>query len=104
MAGLLIFGGMLAIVIVIAIFAARADKKRTETLRNVIVPQLGLQYAHTDETGILSGFGGFNLFTHGRSPVIRNIAYGRIDDVEVILFDYQYTTGSGKNKATIRQT
>jgi hypothetical protein len=104
MIGPLIFGGIVAIAIVIAILSSRADKKRTETLRTVTAPQLGLEFVHTDETGIQSGFTGFNLFTHGRSPVIRNIAYGRIDDVEVILFDYQYTTGSGKNKATIRQT
>jgi hypothetical protein len=96
--------GLLTVVIVIGVFSARADARRTETLRTVTAPQLGLDFVHTDETGIQSGFDGFQLFSQGRSPLIRNIAYGRRDDVEVILFDYRYTTGSGKNKTTHHQT
>src|SRR5262245_58843121 len=104
MVPLLIFLGFLTVVIVIAIISGRIDSKRTETIRTVTAPQLGLDFVHTDETGIQSGFAGFNLFSQGRSPLIRNIAYGRIDDVEVMLFDYRYTTGSGKHKHTHHQT
>ena len=104
MTGLLIFGGMVAVVIVGVALSARMDSKRTETLRTVTAPQLGLEFVHTDETGIQSGFTGFNLFNQGHARVIRNIAYGRLSDVEVILFDYRFTTGSGKNKTTQHQT
>ncbi len=98
-----IVAAFIALFILLGFVAHRMEKKRTEALR-AIASGMGLQFADTDETGLQSGFRGFNLFEHGSSQAIRNIAYGRVGDAEVMLFDYAYTTGSGKNRSTHHQT
>jgi hypothetical protein len=103
MAGPLLFCAFVGLVVVAIVYNNIYEKKQTETLR-AIAAQLGLDFAAIDATGLQAGFAGFNLFEHGRSKTIRNIAYGRIDDAEVMMFEYSYTTGSGKNRHTRTQT
>lgn len=104
MAGFFVFLGFVGVVSVFAVIGHKLEKRRRETLR-VTAAQLGLEFAETDDTGLQSGFIGFNLFSHGRGKTIKNIAYGRVDgDVEVMIFDYSYTSGTGKNKHTYSQT
>jgi hypothetical protein len=103
MVGFIVFSGVVAVFAVLIFVAHRLDKKRTEALQRVAAG-MGLEFVQTDESGLQAGFIGFNLFGYGRARQIKNIAYGRVDDVEVMLFDYQYTTGSGKNKHTRYQT
>ncbi len=45
-----------------------------------------------------------HLLSLGRSPSASNLLSGSIGDVDVLLFDYVYTTGSGKNSSRHRQT
>ena len=47
---------------------------------------------------------GFRLMTGGRQRRVRNLIRGTIEDLDVRLFDYAYTTGSGKNSRTHRQS
>jgi hypothetical protein len=103
MTGLYFFLGAIGVMVLLGLISSRLEAKRRETLRG-IAAQLGLQFADTDETGLRSGFSGFNLFSHGRNQMIRNIAYGRLEDVEVMVFEYSYVTGSGKNRQTHHQT
>ena len=44
------------------------------------------------------------LFSQGRSKRISNLIHGDTDEVALGIFDYRYTTGSGKNSHTYRQT
>lgn len=44
----------------------------------------------------------FRCLGRGRSRFARNIISGRIDGLEIQAFDYQYTTGGGKNRKTHR--
>ena len=46
---------------------------------------------------------GFPLFSRGGSSV-RNLMFGHIDAVTLQIFGYVYSTGSGKNRTTYRQT
>lgn len=103
MQSLIIFGGFAALIAAFTVISAKVEKRRREALR-ATAAQLGLEFAETDQTGLQSGFSGFSLFRHGSSRRIRNIVYGRVEGVEVILFDYSYTTGSGKNRHTSHQT
>src|SRR5688500_1767575 len=104
MTGFLIFLGLASVVTVIFLIGVNLDRKRSAALE-AMAPQLGLAFAHSDETGLQSGFTGFHVFSQGRGRTIRNIMYGRLDgDVEVMLFYYSYTTGSGKNRTTRRLT
>jgi hypothetical protein len=104
MGGLAVFLGFVALVVGFGFINHKLEKRRRETLR-ATAAQLGLDFAETDQTGLQSGFTGFKLFAHGSGRTIRNIVYGRVDgDVEAMLFDYAYTSGSGKNKRTYSQT
>jgi hypothetical protein len=47
---------------------------------------------------------GFHLFSQGRSKKISNVLRKSIEDAEVSVFDYKYTTGGGKNSHTYRQS
>ena len=104
MGGFAVFLGFVGLVAVVGVIGHQLEKRRREALR-ATAAQLGLDFIETDETSLQSGFAGFNLFARGRSPKIRNIIYGRVDGhVEVMVFDYAYTTGSGKNRKTYGQT
>ncbi len=41
-----------------------------------------------------------NLFTQGHSRLARNVVHGRLDGLAVRLLDYQYESGTGKNRRT----
>ena len=103
MVGFLVFTGVILVFGLLVFAAHTLEKRRAEALHRAAA-EMGLDFVRTDESGLQAGFIGFNLFGYGRGRQIKNIAYGRIDDVEVMLFDYQYTTGSGKNKTTRYQT
>ena len=98
-----IFGAFIVIAVGVGIAGYKLERKRTEAL-GALAASLGLEFTPVDESGLQSGFIGFNLFSHGRGGQIKNIAYGRMDDAEVMAFDYAYTTGSGKNRRTHHQT
>ena len=46
----------------------------------------------------------FKLFDRGYSKKIENVISGDAGEVAISIFDYRYTTGSGKNKNTHRQS
>ncbi len=46
----------------------------------------------------------FALFNHGHSKEIRNAMYGELEGVKTAVFDYQYVTGSGKNRRIYQQS
>ena len=50
--------------------------------------------------GWLRAIASFKLFALGRDQKAYNALLGRVGDCEVIFFEYQYTTGSGKSSQT----
>ncbi|HBI42347.1 MAG TPA: hypothetical protein DDY78_05735 [Planctomycetales bacterium] len=52
--------------------------------------------------GWLRAIGPFKLFALGRDQKAYNALFGRVGECEVIFFEYQYTTGSGKSSQTHR--
>jgi hypothetical protein len=46
----------------------------------------------------------FKLFKLGMAPHFRNVLLGALDDAQVMLSDYQYSTASHKSNAVYRQT
>jgi hypothetical protein len=78
------------------------EKKRT-TAWEALADELGL--AFLGESGVLqSACSSFKLFMAGHSRKVKNVLDGEAGGVELTLADYQYTTGSGKNQTTHRQT
>lgn len=80
------------------------QKSRTERLSRV-ARQLGMSFSEKDNSN-LSLLEGFQLFSKGSRKKITNHMH-KIDDwmnMEINIFDYQYTISSGKNRRTSRQT
>ncbi len=101
--GILIFVGIVALVGVILIVAWLAEKKRDEKMREV-ANELGLDYFPEGNTVAMVELGSFSLLNSGRSRKQTKLIQGVTDEVKIAIFDYQYTTGGGKNSHTHRQS
>lgn len=78
------------------------EKQRTEKMR-LAAAEMDLPFYAVGESSLLGDFLGFPLFSTGSARKIKNVLYGKTSDVEVALFDYQYTIG-GKHRRTYKQT
>jgi len=75
-------------------------KKKIEALSYT----LGFEYSAEDPTLLESEIGTLPLFSRGRRRRAMNVLRRRESDGEAVLFDYRYTTSSGKNSHTHHQT
>jgi len=81
------------------------EKKRTEELQ-MIAQSMGLEFGtHTPlyAQNLLFTLN-LPLFNQGRSKTIYNLMYGSDGATESMVFDYKYTTGSGKKQQTAHFT
>lgn len=80
------------------------ERRRPEELRQ-LADSLGFSFTELDEVGLERQLAGLRLFQQGRSRRAENVlsSSGRAGS-ETHVFDYQYVTGSGKNRTTHRQT
>jgi hypothetical protein len=79
------------------------DKKRREGMMRV-ARLLGLSYLPAADNDLMGRFSLFQLSAKGHSHSIRNVLRGNYQGLEVSLFDYSYTTGSGKHRHTTHQS
>ncbi|MFG0248386.1 MAG: hypothetical protein ACF8OB_05820 [Phycisphaeraceae bacterium JB051] len=97
--GIAFFTVFIGIFVVAIVVGLRNEKKRRELLQT-FASQMGLTYLEK-----LNAIGEIpcheaGVFQKGRSKRAKNFMSGKIADVDVMLMDYQYTTGSGKNSTT----
>jgi len=83
--------------------ARHKDQIRADGIRGV-AEQLGLTYLPDGEALLISELARFKLFSCGRTRKVSNTLYGRTEDVEVAIFDYQYVTGFGQYTRFRRQS
>lgn len=118
-AGILLFGGFFVLVLVVGWLAGQAAKKRQADLL-ALAQELGLRVYEppppgcfsvglrigeiADTSGATTQFQHFQLFQTGHSKQVGTVLTGQRGEVEWWLFDYQYTTGSGKNQSTHSHT
>lgn len=98
--------GVIALVVVLGLAALwlqmQAMKRRVNEIEALCAAR-GWTFRDVDTEG-LDGLG-FWLTSQGHSKLVENVVWLRSsDDHALRLFDYQYTTGSGKNRATWRYT
>ena len=93
---LLVIGGFF----VVAYFY---EKKRTEKWQNA-AEELGLGFYPEGDSATEGRLSRYQLFNSGRSRKMKNLIQGTTDEVHLAIFDYQYTTGGGKNQHTHKQT
>ncbi|MEM1222592.1 MAG: hypothetical protein AAGH40_07485 [Verrucomicrobiota bacterium] len=79
------------------------QKKRSEALAK-LATELGMDFTPKSQKSDGFGFSRMPLFSKGRSRRIRNMMAGPMADANGYLFDYQFTTGGGKNSSTYSQT
>jgi hypothetical protein len=87
---------------VVAYFQYLAEKRRAQALRQV-ADELGFDFSPTDQE-LVTRLQSFHLFSQGRSKKLTNVLRGEANGLAVEIFDYRYTTGSGKSSKTWKQT
>lgn len=92
-----------SIIAVAAYVSHQYEKKRTQDLRDA-AEKLGLRFDDKGSQALLSRLHDFELFSKGDSRRMTNMLYGDTGDVEMGVFDYRYSTGSGKNRHTYHQS
>lgn len=95
---------MLEIVLVLAIvcligggltFSIIYEKKRKQKLKEV-AEEMGLSFSPDGDPHLLTRFSDFKLFNVGRNRQMKNLIQGDSGEVKIAIFEYKYTTGSGK--------
>lgn len=84
-------------------FAVTMEKKRTAALAKV-ADELGLDFYPKQVQTLLGRLGSFSLFSKGHSRKMKNVMTTGTQLGRLYIFDYQYTTGGGKNSSTHRKT
>lgn len=104
------FAGVIAIwiaiaaVVVVVIYVGRVyEKKRQEGLSKVAT-EMGLSYSHGLDPADEGLFQRFHLPTLGHGKVASNAIVADSGSLRMVIFDYKYTTGSGKNQSTHKQS
>jgi len=99
---ILVILGVVALLLVVWAVAMAMEKKRRQAIAERAL-EMGLQFAQ-DAPYFVENAPQLRLFQRGRAKKARNVLSGSSSGFEVILADYQYTTSSGKNSQTHRQT
>lgn len=65
---------------------------------------MGLTFIPDGDADLLDRLSVFKLFNQGHSRKMKNLIQGDSGEVNIAIFDYQYTTGGGKNQQTHLQS
>jgi len=82
---------------------AKQERERTEQLGQLALT-MGFTFEPALDLEVLKGFGDLPVYGHGHSKKVSNVMTGQAGERDVKLFDYRYTTGSGKNSHTWNQS
>jgi hypothetical protein len=93
-----------AAVFIVVLYAGYIyGKKRGDALRE-FARSRNLTFSRSADIDLAKEFPGFQLFLQGTDKTIRNLVSGETDGVKLMLFDYQYTAGTGQSSASHNQT
>ncbi|MCA9127364.1 MAG: hypothetical protein KDB22_09765 [Planctomycetales bacterium] len=97
------FWGVIVLAVVGGIaYASYAERKRREAVQR-LASDMGLTFLPTLAPEDQNAFQQFNLASRGRAQKTSNAIVADSGELRMVLFDFQYTTGSGKNQSTRRQ-
>ncbi len=100
---LLIFASVAVFVVGLIAWMKFNDHRRARTL-GASAEQLGLVFRREGDADLKASLSHFNLFNQGRARKLRNLVVGDAGEINIAIFDYQYTVGGGNHQATIGQT
>jgi hypothetical protein len=93
----LLFVTIAVLIVVGIVYGFIKARQRREALER-LAAELGLKFYPDDPWNLLIRYGHLDLLGHGGRA--SNVLAGQMDGRDVAAFDYQYTTGSGKNSHT----
>jgi hypothetical protein len=94
---------IIGLIAVVLVYSWRKEKERTRVLQ-AAAGQLGWSFAASAPLNMIAGLERFALFNSGQGRRITNFMYGEASGTKAAVFDYAYTTGSGKNRQTHYQS
>ena len=97
-----VFLAIVGIAIVSSLLTSRYERKRTEAWR-AVAQRPGMQFLG-EFSDVLSRFGGFKMFQKGHGQTVSNAIAVDSGEIRIVVADFRYTTGSGKNKTTHKLT
>jgi hypothetical protein len=94
---------VVVIIISVSIYNARMQRLRREAIDR-FASESGLTFSAEDTEQLRARLVEFQLFKEGRAQRAYNVLRAEAEGVRMSVFDYQFTTGSGKSQHTYRQT
>ncbi len=95
----LFVGGAVSIAVLIWLAGVRAAHRRRQALAQ-LAESLGFTFTPKAGSNLGSGMPTFTLFQAGRNRQVENLLAGSTESTDVMIFDWQYITGSGKSSQT----
>ena len=94
---------VLGVVVAVSVYTARLKRLRREAIQQ-FAQELGLTFSAEDTEQFRTRLSEFQLFKEGRAQKLCNLLRAEAEGVQMSVFDYQFTTGSGKQQHTSHQT
>jgi hypothetical protein len=98
-----VVAGIAAVIILVYLVIWYFAKQRTKAI-NRLAESMNFSFSNKGQQSVLDALGGFHLFSQGYSRRISNIMTGSFNGIPVMVLDYKYTIGGGKNSHTRQQT
>lgn len=98
-----IVSAVIGLILGMVFWALHVEKKRTAAMRD-FATGLGLDFLGSGSDELFVRLARFQLFNNGRNRTTKNVILGKTEIASIAIFDYQYTTGSGKSQSTHSQT
>jgi hypothetical protein len=96
----ILFAGIGALMFLIV----RAAEQQRRDQQQAVANRMGFAFSAGADAGLLGRVSGFALCSKGLGRTAHNVMQRRIHDIDVTLFDYRYTTSSGRHHHTYYQT
>ena len=91
-----LFAVILFIIISAIIAAFKRERKRKDNWRE-IAKDIGFEFSEVNNS-LIHKHSSFKTFGMGRDRQAKNVMLGKNGDIDIAVMDYQYVTGSGKQR------
>jgi len=101
---ILVYVGIFAVVALVWAYLLHWYEQERAKEYAAAAAKLSLDYSADGNPVLLASLEEFPLFQTGYAQKLRYLIHGRTQDLDVFIFDFQYTTGGGEASAITRQT
>jgi hypothetical protein len=98
-----VIAGIVLLVLVIGLVTWRYEVRRRAAMQR-FAESMSMDFSARAETALTELRRDIPFFQRGRRPRVSNLVSGRIEDLQLHLFDYAYTTGGGKHSQRHRHS